>query len=261
MFVDSHLAARIDRVEARISRAIAAAIPGSSVIDVDGGVAVFTRPGSPINKIVGAGFDGPLDEAELARAEAVWPEPVRIELATLASPEAAAQLSARGYRLLGFENMLVRPLVEEAAPAHEVRTDDDAAWMRILVDGFVEGDGTGALVDTFAREALEQVMRDFMNAKGFARYVAYLDGQPVGAATLRVDDGIAILAGAATLPLARRRGIQSALLAARLRDARVAGCTLAVIVTAPGSLSQKNAMKSGFQLAYSRAILQRPERV
>lgn len=261
MFVDSQLAARIDRVEARLSRAVAEGIPGAHVVEVGGGAAVFGRSGSPVNKLIGAGFDGALDDAALATVEAAWSEPLRIELATLASPDAAAQLSRRGYHLLGFEAVLVRPLDDAPAPAHDVGADDDAAWQRVLVDGFAAGDGTGAQVDHYAREAIEQVMRDFARAPGFARYVARIAGEPAGAATMRVDDGIAVLCGAATLPAYRRRGVQAALLAARLRDARAAGCAIAVMTAAPGSLSQHNAMRSGFALGYARAILQRSDAI
>src|SRR5512139_1070239 len=125
MFVDARLAARIDRIEVRVSHAVAAAIDGAYVIEIGDGAAVFARNGSPLNKVIGAGFDGPLDEAVLARIERAWTEPVRVELAALASPDAAAQLGQRGYQLLGFENVLVRPLGDEPPPALDVRVSSD----------------------------------------------------------------------------------------------------------------------------------------
>ena len=67
--------------------------------------------------------------------------------------------------------------------------------------------------------------------------------------------------GAATAPAHRRRGIQTALLAARLADAAAAGCDVAAIVTQPGSKSQQNAQRQGFDLLYTRAVLVRPEGV
>jgi len=65
-----------------------------------GGAAVLVRAGSPINKLIGAGFDGPIDAAQLAGIEADWHahgEPMRVELASLASAAAAEQLGARGW--------------------------------------------------------------------------------------------------------------------------------------------------------------------
>jgi GNAT superfamily N-acetyltransferase len=72
---------------------------------------------------------------------------------------------------------------------------------------------------------------------------------------MRLFEGIAQLAGAATLPEHRRRGIQGALLAARLEAACRAGCELATVTTQPGSKSQENVQKQGFELLYTRAIL------
>jgi ribosomal protein S18 acetylase RimI-like enzyme len=74
---------------------------------------------------------------------------------------------------------------------------------------------------------------------------------------LRISDGLAQLSGAATLPAHRRRGVQSALLRARLVDAAAAGCDLAVVTTDPGSKSQENVQRAGFELLYARAILVR----
>lgn len=264
--MDAATAARIDRAETRLLLAIAAtAAPPSlnHVVPVGGGVAVLVRPGSPVNKIAGAGFDGPLELDALAQIEATWHahgEPVRVELASLASAAAAEQLGARGYRLLGCEHVLVRPLTPadgEAEPAHDVR-QDAPAWTDTLIDGFAAPDGTGAPVDDLDRAAIAAVMHDFAAAQGFARYVAHIDGAPVGAASMRIDDGLALLCGATTLPAARRRGVQAALSTARLRDASRAGCTLAVVTTAPGSLSQSNAERQGFRLAYVRVIVALP---
>jgi len=48
-----------------------------------------------------------------------------------------------------------------------------------------------------------------------------------------------------------------ALTARRLADAQRAGCDLAVVTTSPGSKSQENAQRHGFELLYARAILVR----
>jgi hypothetical protein len=47
----------------------------------------------------------------------------------------------------------------------------------------------------------------------------------------------------------------TALLSARLVDAAAAGCEVAVITTQPGSKSQQNAQRRGFDLLYTRATL------
>jgi len=66
---------------------------------------------------------------------------------------------------------------------------------------------------------------------------------------------VAQLCGAATLPAHRRQGVQTALLLSRLDLARDAGCDVAVVTTQPGSKSQENVQRQGFQLLYTRAVL------
>ncbi|MGE5813737.1 MAG: GNAT family N-acetyltransferase, partial [Acidobacteriota bacterium] len=88
-------------------------------------------------------------------------------------------------------------------------------------------------------------------------YIARRDGMVAGGAAVRRSDGLAQLCGAATLPEHRRRGVQSALRHTRLLDAARAGCDLAIVTTQPGSKSQENVQKVGFELLYVRAILVR----
>ena len=108
-----------------------------------------------------------------------------------------------------------------------------------------------------AYEAIERDERDFYDA-GATMYVGRCDGVIAGGASLMITGGIAQFTGAATAPAYRRRGIQNALLARRLTDAAEAGCDIAVITTAPGSKSQENAQRRGFQLLYTRAMLIKP---
>ena len=67
-----------------------------------------------------------------------------------------------------------------------------------------------------------------------------------------IHEGVALLAGASTIPSARNRGAQRALLEARLRHAASQGCDLAMMGASPGSTSQKNAERQGFRIAYTR---------
>jgi hypothetical protein len=97
-------------------------------------------------------------------------------------------------------------------------------------------------------------MRDAARA-GVRRYAAIRGGSLAGGAELRLADGIAQFAGAATVPAHRRRGIQNALLSARLVDSVTEGCDLAVIVTQPGSKSHEDAQRRGFHLLYTRVVL------
>jgi GNAT superfamily N-acetyltransferase len=83
-------------------------------------------------------------------------------------------------------------------------------------------------------------------------FIAEIGGGAVGAAGFGIYDEVCVLAGAATVPEARNRGVQNALLDARLRLAKESGCSLAMICALPGSQTQKNAQKNGFNIAYTR---------
>ena len=64
-----------------------------------------------------------------------------------------------------------------------------------------------------------------------------------------MHDKVALFGGAATVPELRRRGLQTALLQARMLYAFDHGCDLAMMVAVPGSDSQRNAERRGFRVA------------
>ena len=270
LFCDTALAHRIERAEtaliADMSRA-AQARTGTDgfLIPLAGGMASFAEPDSPFNKVVGLGFDGVPSAAELDVVEKAFADrgaPTQVELAHLAESAIGELLSDRGYRLESFENVLGLALAEPqetvTPPGIEVRrsTDDELdAWIAVVADASTHPDTQGLpWHDEFPRDAIENAERDFAAAGG-TRYAAFRDGVLAGGADFRITDGIAQLAGAATAPAHRRHGVQSALVAARLADAKAAGCDVAVIVTQPGSKSQQNAQRRGFDLLYTRATL------
>jgi GNAT superfamily N-acetyltransferase len=66
------------------------------------------------------------------------------------------------------------------------------------------------------------------------------------------------LCGAGTLADYRGRGLQAALLRARMAAAVEAGCEYAVVVTQGGTTSQRNAERLGFRVAYSKVTVIKP---
>jgi GNAT superfamily N-acetyltransferase len=164
---------------------------------------------------------------------------------------------------VSFENVLGRALggvVERVAPpgieVHPSNDDEFDVWVDVVVEASLHPDTQGVpWHEEFPREVLENAERDTVDL--VQRYLATLDGVPAGGGSMRIHDGIAQLTGAGTAPGFRRRGIQSALLATRLADATAAGCDIATITVQPGSRSQQNAQRYGFDLLYTRAVLER----
>lgn len=273
MFASIALAARIDRAEARLTESVAGAVMATVpearafVRAIGGGVAAFAGPSSPMNKMIGVGFEGALSDARLQEIEDLFREreaPLQAEVATLADPALAAELTKRGYVLRGFENISGRQIVDadrNPPEAHGIRVglmaeSELTDWIDAAITGFHHPDGKGVPGDDVPpRDVLEATLRPFSTIDGFRPYGAWLDGQLAGIATLRIDAGVAQMCGATTLPRFRRRGIQAAMLRRRLADGASAGCDLAVVTTQPGSTSQENSRRQGFELLYARAIL------
>jgi GNAT superfamily N-acetyltransferase len=95
-------------------------------------------------------------------------------------------------------------------------------------------------------------------ASGMHAFLVEADGEPIAAGSMFIEGKVVLLAGASTVPEARGRGAQRALLATRLNWAAHRGCTLAMMCAQPGSQSQRNAERAGFQTAYTRLKWQLP---
>jgi ribosomal protein S18 acetylase RimI-like enzyme len=275
------LAARLERAEADTASAFgrSAAAGGADVLEhpIGGTVAVYGGPGQPFNKVAGLGF-APVDESDIAHLEALYDArggEIRVEQSSLADPAVAALLTRRGYALVGYENVLglaltpdvVAAFARERDAAREsgidiTQTDEVSRWIRTAAEGFLHPDAFDGPppTESFCREAMERIFADFSGAQGCVLYLARRDREIAGTGVLRIVDGLAQLGGASTLPPHRRRGVQSALLRARLVEAAAAGCDLSVVTTEPASKSQANVQRVGFALLYVRAILIRPTR-
>jgi GNAT superfamily N-acetyltransferase len=268
---------------ARIERAATALVSGGAevartrsrgrdlpvvLIPLAGGAAIWAGEASPLNKVVGLGFAGVPSVAELEAVERAFDErgaQVQIELANLAERGISELLTRRGYCLAGFENVLGAKLPlawpRAIATGIDVRESSLAEldrFLDVVIEGFAHPDGQGVPSHVeFPRAVLDRVTRDFASVPGNVRYLARRGGEIAGGANLCMSGGVAQFAGAATHPAHRRRGVQSALLLARLAHATSAGCDIAVVTTQPGSKSQENVQRQGFDLLYTRAMLVR----
>lgn len=275
LFPGTELAARIERAECQMLMDAADAIArrGREVIvrPIAGGVATYTGPNSPLNKLAGLGFGGPVDESALQEIETLSNErkkTVQAEVSCLADPQVVTLLTRRGYELRGFEHVLGLSLFPgDSREALEKESDivvtpsgdhELAQWIDVVATGFLTLDTQGAPAhESFERDVMEQVISDMADTRGMTRFLARQRGAVIGAASMRMFDGVAQLTGAATLPAYRRRGAQTAMLRTRLAEAVRAGCDLATITTLPGSKSHENAQRRGFELLYTRAVLVR----
>jgi GNAT superfamily N-acetyltransferase len=262
LFLNLELARRIETAEAQAAVECAEALerfrPGSggAVRRIAGGFAVYCGPSSPVTQAVGMGLDGPVSNEEFDRLEEFYRsrgEAVRVETAPLADASFIEQFGQRGYRVTEFSNVMARQVssadeesgaLPQGVTIEKAGKDQIETWVETVAQGFAEQ-------FPVSRELLE-VMKMFALAPKTECYLARVDGKIAGGGTLTLHDGVAGLFGASTLPVARRRGVQTALLQRRLTRAAQAGSDLAVSLAQPGSTSQRNIVRQGFRVLYTR---------
>jgi GNAT superfamily N-acetyltransferase len=254
IFADCALARRIEWSEARNARDCAARRSGSAMLEAGGGIAVFLGAESPLTHAVGVGLNGPVREAELAGIEAFFRSrgaPVTLELSPLADVSIFQALNERGYRIAEFNNVMVRRLAgyEIALTPRVSRAlaGESDLWAHTLGHGFFE--------KPELTEPEMDIGRDLFAMPGAICYLACVDGETTAGAALVIRDGLATLCADGTIAAFRRRGLQSELILARLNEAAAQGCDLATASTLPGSQSQRNYERVGFQVAYTKVTL------
>jgi GNAT superfamily N-acetyltransferase len=251
------LALRLERAEAeQLARAGAPGLAGA--LEVAGGVAVSKGPRSQASAALGLGLAGPVSRSALDRVEAhlgAFGDPVRVELCPHADPSLSRELARRGYRVERFHQVLARAVMPLPAPTRacpEVRP--------------IRAGEERAFADVFARAHLgrapasDEEIDDLLaigRAEGSSALVAFEGGRVVAVALVSAREGVAALSGAGVLPAWRGRGVQLALVRARLAWAAARACDVAAATAAPGSASQRTLERAGFRVAYPKAVMVR----
>jgi GNAT superfamily N-acetyltransferase len=83
---------------------------------------------------------------------------------------------------------------------------------------------------------------------GGVRYIAEIDGQPVGMASMPIVAGIGFFGTGGVLPQYRGRGVQMALIRRRIADAQDLGCDLVLGGGGLGSPPYRNFERAGLRL-------------
>lgn len=267
-FADLELSRRLERAEGNACLRYAEARrrlhpeSGPEWIECAGAYAVFDGIDSPVTQSFGLGIFEEPTPAALDRIERFFFDrgaPVHLEVSPFAGIPTMNLLCARAYRPIELSNVLHRP-IENPPPLEESRIrvrvisrdigrDKDRneadLWSDINARGWAHDHPE-------FREFLLQLGAISAAREDSQCFLAEFDGQPGAAGVLCLHQGTALLGGAATIPELRRRGLQTALLNERMRYAFNQGFDLAMMVTEPGSNSQRNAERKGFRIAYTR---------
>jgi GNAT superfamily N-acetyltransferase len=257
---DLNLARRLEAAEAYACAEFACARkkvnPQSSSIwrKCAGATLVFDGVNAPTTQSFGVGIFEDLTLEALDEMEHFFRDrgaEVMHEVCPLAGVQTLDLLCSRGYRPIEISNVMYRAVEKNGdALSPEIRVrivaDDEAElWSRISARGWTQEHPE---LEEFVR-GLGEVSVARVNSSCF---LAEIDGVPGAAGALITHQGVALFAGAATVPELRRCGLQAALLHERMRYAAEQGCDLAMMVAEAGSNSQRNAERKGFQVAYTR---------
>ncbi|HEY0763407.1 MAG TPA: GNAT family N-acetyltransferase [Pyrinomonadaceae bacterium] len=260
-FADIELARRLERTEALSNvdfiEARKKAFPdrGATWIEVAGTFAMFDEVGSPLTQTFGLGMFEPITSEQIETIEEFFQSrgaEVFHEVCPLADPSVFELIRERGYQPVEFSNVLYRPIdpgLRLEAPRNEkigvrvVEKHEIEIWAQTACEGWSEFPE----IADFLRDQSQL----YAHSDG-PSFLAEMNGEPIATGGLKIAGDIALLAGASTVPSARRQGAQLALLEERLRFAAARGCTVAMMVALPGSGSQRNAERHGFRIAYTR---------
>lgn len=229
---------------------------------IAGGGAVFAGVASPITQAIGVGLDGPVPDDELAQLEEFFFQrgaDVVLELTPYIDDSVLQWVRVRPYGLVEFSQVHAFPLsdvdVSEAKSSNDVKirivqAEEYKLFTSTVAHGYSEN------VPLSDDDLL--IFEGFSRAPGALSFLATIDGVAAGGAMLSVERGLAGLHGGSTLPAFRGKGVQTALIVARLREARRRGCHTAYTVTLPTGSSQRNMARFGFKPAYTRVKMSRP---
>jgi hypothetical protein len=229
----------------------------TSAIPIMGGWAIFDGPKSPMTQALAIGLEPWQAEAIDRLEEFFWDQQSEavIDVALVDDYSFLAELIQRGYQLREVSQVLA------------LRLDD---WPESRV-GDVEcrlareeerQEWTSLVYQAFSGEPAPSVQNESPNLAPSAVdcWFGLQEGEKLAAAAALEVEGIYTHFGDATLLSARGRGLQSNLIRARMEHALRADCDWAAAAVIAGTSSQRNYLRAGFAILYSRHLMAREKR-
>jgi GNAT superfamily N-acetyltransferase len=218
---------------------------GDATVTVAAGVDILAY-----NRVLGLGRSGADPAEALDRAVDIYRRAgaarAFLAVAPDAGPAVTQRLHERGFAL---HNRWVK-LARTVRPAPHVSTDLE---VREIGPGEEARSFGGIFAAAFEHPSrLAPWVAGVVGRPGWHHYLAFDGPRPVATSAMLVSGDAAWIDFAATLPDARGRGAQSALLARRLEDAARLGVRTLVVEAGEGSASLRNLRRAGFEVAYER---------
>ena len=147
-------------------------------------------------------------------------------------------------RWAALPDAVPEPVVGEGVGIRELRRDEIGPWSAVVVEASAMSPEVGrawmALEEHLARVAHHH------------RFVAEIDGRAVAAGSVHTHRGVGWLRAGSVLEEYRGRGLQDALIRARVAHARRVGCDLVGASTVPDGASARNVERAGLERVGTR---------
>ena len=220
------------------------------------------------NRVLGAGVLAPLDDRALAEIVAHYAaigRALNVEVYEgITPPSVLAALARGGFVSAGHgleahvletdHEVAPRATETRAATLRKVAPDEYTHFGELVRDGFDMRDD--ATLGTFFVDLTVASLRVLGNAS--TAFIASIDGQDAGTGQLVLSEQVAGCYSGSVLTAYRGRGIQHALIAARVREGLARGKRIFISQTDPDSPSGHNLHDLGFRTLYRARWFTRP---
>ena len=225
-----------------------------SLTELAGGCLAFSGADVPLTRAIGVGTAGPVSERDVDGVESFYRSrnsEIHIVVSERTNSRLSEILRSRGYKSHDFMQNWWLALDRRTVPALSQRIEIVPAdlnhaetWARTVAAGFAEEQ---APIDEMA---IPIRMIDTFYCLGFASaaqpFFAKYDGLIVGGGVLHITGETASIRTSSCRFEYRNKGVQRALLAARLSTAARSGCRFAFSSTDKPGASSHNLQKFGF---------------
>jgi hypothetical protein len=222
------------------------------------GYLLFVGTDSPLTHALGLGFNGAITGEDLDQMERFFRSrgsAATVDICPFADFSLVELLSQRGYRISEFANVMVRGI----APGEEVPDNAETTEVRLADRSEAELYGNTVVRGFFGRDEVtpeeSNLGRVLFHMPEALAYFGVVDSMPVSCGQMAIHHGVASCFGDSTVIAYRRRGAHTAIIRARVAEAAGRGCDLITAGVSPGTTSQRDYERVGFQVAYTKLTM------
>ncbi len=259
MNIDRALCELIERAEdenvAREYRVGQRIVPNvrQACVPIAGGAARYFAPDLKMNKAMCLGMDCNVSGDDIEMLTSFYREreaPARVVVSDLSDPTFVGRLENRGYRAVQAQHAL----------AGELGTMQGALDPRVRVATDLEAWGSAAEeIQNSSDPTIARVTGELLGSgEGVVPFELVVDDRLAAVCAMGMVGDTGTLFFGHTLPWARNRGLQTALIRHRVRLLQEAGARYVRATIVPDTSSERNAQRAGMQIVYNRTVWELP---